>query len=283
MPLAISGYRTVFLSSLLRSTRKLGKNDRAEDQHASDQAIAIHRGIHPKLLRNGKQVPEQGSHHAEDRLCGHQNSRSGWVVGELLPHDLPREADGRGEHTAKQDRPASVPKRFHRGFAEEQCHDQIEQTANDKFQTSKGDGAEILGKFSHNNDLHCPEDGATELVIGYSLNETSIIEYEKATGKSLNYGVFVAIQSQIGNEEIFDDKGNAKTGTIAAPIESHKYVTFEFKLTGFTEESYDVKLAMGVYTALTDGESAEYSYIQNKEPNEGDIYYFTSFKEAVNA
>ena len=44
-------------------------------------------------------------------------------------------------------------------------------------------------------------------------------------------------------------------------ITSYEFALFELKIVGFTDEYKDIKLAMGAYVAVTDGEKTEYSYI----------------------
>ena len=124
-----------------------------------------------------------------------------------------------------------------------------------------------------------PEDGRGGIAIGFTVNNEAIKEYEKATGKTLKYGVFAVLQSRLGNNDVFADDGTVAEGAINADITSYEFALFELKIVGFTDEYKDIKLAMGAYVAVTDGEATEYSYMQGGEPNEGENYYFVSYND----
>ncbi|MBO5261538.1 MAG: hypothetical protein J6B45_00670, partial [Clostridia bacterium] len=66
-----------------------------------------------------------------------------------------------------------------------------------------------------------------------------------------------------------------------AEITNHQFVAFELKIVGFTDTQKDIKLAMGAYVAVTDGETTEYSYMQNDEPGENEKYSFVSYNDIV--
>jgi len=128
-----------------------------------------------------------------------------------------------------------------------------------------------------------PENGKAALVIGYLINNEAIREYEEATGKVLNYGVFAATQGAIENKDVFDKAENAISGAIAVAMESNKYKSFEFRISGFTDENKDAKLAIGAYVAEIDGNAINYSYIQDSSPNEGEKYQFVSYTDIASS
>ena len=127
-----------------------------------------------------------------------------------------------------------------------------------------------------------PEDGRGGIAIGYTVNNEAIIEYEKATGKTLKYGVFAAAKEKLGDSDIFDSNGKVAENAIAAEISGYRFVMFELKIVGFTEEYKDELLAMGAYAKVTDGESTEYAYMQPGTPNENEKYCFVSYNDVLN-
>ena len=105
----------------------------------------------------------------------------------------------------------------------------------------------------------------------------------EATGKTLKYGVFAVLQSRLGDNDVFSEDGTVAEGAINADITSYEFALFELKIVGFTEEYKDIKLAMGAYVAVTDGETTEYSYLQSGTPNENEKYCFVSYNDIVGA
>ena len=128
-----------------------------------------------------------------------------------------------------------------------------------------------------------PEDGRGGIAIGYTVNNEAITEYEEVTGKTLKYGVFAVLQDRLGNNDVFADDGTVAEGVINAEITNYEFVAFEIKIVGFTDTQKDIKLAMGAYVSVTDGETTEYSYMQGGEPNENEKYCFVSYNDIVNA
>ena len=128
-----------------------------------------------------------------------------------------------------------------------------------------------------------PEDGRDGIAIGFTVNNVAIAEYEKATGKTLKYGVFAVLQNRLGDNDVFGEDGTVAEGVINADITSYNFVTFELKIVGFTDTQKDIKLAMGAYVAVTDGEGTEYSYLQFGAPSENEKYCFVSYNDIVNA
>ena len=126
-----------------------------------------------------------------------------------------------------------------------------------------------------------PIDGGGEIAIGFTINSEAIKTYEKISGNTLKYGVFAVLKDKLGNGDIFDANGNAISNAVVAEISNDNYVAVEFKITGFTDDYKDLKLAMGAYVAVNDGENTEYSYLQAGVPNENEKYCFISYGELI--
>ena len=128
------------------------------------------------------------------------------------------------------------------------------------------------------------EAGGDGIAIGYVVNNEAIDEYTSKTGKSINYGVFVASQNKLGENDIFDQEGNKTSGVVSVEITSYEFAVFELKVVGFTDENKGSLLAMGAYVKEADGESAEYSYMQDDTNGEKlGNYYFVSYNSVVNS
>ena len=121
------------------------------------------------------------------------------------------------------------------------------------------------------------------IVIGYVINYDAIAEYEKATGKAVSFGVYAIAQEKLGENDIFDGNGNLAEGAISAEVEKNAYVSFEFKIVGFNDDTKEKLLAIGAYVALTKDKVTEYSYMQLGTPDEGAKYAFTSYTEYLNS
>lgn len=120
------------------------------------------------------------------------------------------------------------------------------------------------------------------IAIGYTVNIKAIAEYTKATGTTLNYGVFAAAKDKIGENEVFDENGTPANGVINSDILNREYVAFELAVTGFKDEHKSIKLAMGAYVAVTKGETTEYFYMQDTSKGElSGNYYFVSYNDIV--
>ena len=140
---------------------------------------------------------------------------------------------------------------------------------------------EIRGALFTCLGYSAPEDGRGGIAIGFTVNNEAIKEYEEATGKTLKYGVFAVLQSRLGDNDVFAEDGTVADGVINAEIINYEFVAFELKIVGFTDTQKDIKLAMGAYVAVTDGETTEYSYMQGDEPKENEKYCFTSYNDII--
>ena len=125
-----------------------------------------------------------------------------------------------------------------------------------------------------------PESGDMAITLGFLVNKQALADYT-STGKEITYGVFAVLKEKLGENDIFDANGEAAEGVLSAEIKNRSFDAFEIKVTGFTEEQKDLKIAMGAYVAIANGDKVEYSYIQSGEPLEGDKYYFVSINSML--
>ena len=126
------------------------------------------------------------------------------------------------------------------------------------------------------------EKGGNSIVIGFTSNSAAISEYEEIAGKTLKYGVFAVSQKKLGDSLIFGENGAVASGVINADLTNSDFAMFDLKLTGFTANNMDDKLAIGAYVIATDENGTEYSYLQDSTKGALDgAYYFASYNEMV--
>ena len=124
-----------------------------------------------------------------------------------------------------------------------------------------------------------PMSGNGGIAVGFSIDNVALNTYEEITGKTLSFGVFAAAQQKLGESTIFDEDGNAMTGTITADLSSYVFDAFEIKIVGFAENQKDLKLVMGAY-ATEDG--VKYSYLQSTNVgSKMGAHYAVSYNEVV--
>ena len=118
------------------------------------------------------------------------------------------------------------------------------------------------------------------IALGFKVNSEAISEYEELTGKTVAYGVFAVTQSKLGTNNIFGENGEMTEGVLGSEIKT-SHTVFEIKITGIPEDKADVKLALGAYVKLTEGEAVEYSYMQPGTPAENEKYCFVSYNDVA--
>ena len=123
--------------------------------------------------------------------------------------------------------------------------------------------------------------GSTGIAVGFAANEAAISEYTEVTGKSVSYGLFAVLKDIIVDNDIFASDGTAAEGVVSTNISRFGYEIFEIKIVGFGEEHKDMKIAMGAYVEVTDGEGTEYFYLQSGTPEENERYCFISYNDVV--
>lgn len=127
------------------------------------------------------------------------------------------------------------------------------------------------------------EVGLGGIVSGFVINLEAIEEYEELTGKTLKYGAFAVSSERLGENEIFNQDGTVAQGVIKNDITERDFGIFELRITGIEDEHKDAKLCLGAYVAVTDGDTTDYSYMQDKTSGEvvGN-YYAVSFNDLAN-
>ena len=80
-------------------------------------------------------------------------------------------------------------------------------------------------------------------------------------GSTLTYGVFAVAEENLGDNEIFNGKGEVAHGAVSVEVSQHGMAAFEISITGFIGGYEDKSLAMGAYVAVTKNGATEYSYM----------------------
>ena len=123
-----------------------------------------------------------------------------------------------------------------------------------------------------------PMSGDAGIAIGFIINNEAVAEYE-ATGKSITFGVYAVAQQKLGENDIFDENGNATAGVINADLTSYSVDAFEIKIVGFADTQKDIKLSMGAYVT-EDGKT--YSYMQSDKAGElVGSYYAVTYNSVI--
>ena len=147
------------------------------------------------------------------------------------------------------------------------CKSTVETVTLDPFFTSLGYSVFVEGNGG--------------ITVGFAVNTKAIAKYEEITGKTLKYGVFATLMDNIGNNSIFNEKGESAQGVISAEIVKIEFAVFELKITGFNEAQKTTKLALGAYISVSYDEETEYFYIQDGKPKENEKYHFASYNDIV--
>ena len=122
--------------------------------------------------------------------------------------------------------------------------------------------------------------GSCGMVVGFKVDFEAIEKFNTLTGKTVAYGVFAAAKDMLGDKDIFDANGEMADVALGSEIET-AHTVFEIKVTNIPEDKADVKLALGAYVKVTDGETATYSYMQAGTPAANENYYFASYNDAL--
>ena len=112
------------------------------------------------------------------------------------------------------------------------------------------------------------EMGTSGIAIGYAMNSEAVELYESTTGKSFNYGAFVASEAILGQEDVLGVQG-----AVCVDVKRQGLSMFELKVVGFTDAIADSKFALGAYIAVSKDGAVEYTYVQNTVPTEGKYSY----------
>ena len=126
------------------------------------------------------------------------------------------------------------------------------------------------------------ENGDGGIAVGYTVNNTAINTYKEIANVSLKYGVFAISQEKLGAGDVFDENGTVAANAISFDVTGYEYSVFVLKIVGFTDAQKEVKLAMGAFVAVNDGEKTTYSYMQDDKAGEKvGNYYFVSYNTIV--
>ena len=116
-----------------------------------------------------------------------------------------------------------------------------------------------------------PENGRGDIAVLFVINYDAIAEYEKASSKSLSFGVFAILYNNIGENGILNNENAVTVG-----IEDD-YFSFEMRITGFeTDDQKEAQLAIGAYVL---DEKGTVSYIQAQDPAEGEEFSSVSYND----
>ena len=126
------------------------------------------------------------------------------------------------------------------------------------------------------------EEGAAGVDIGFKVNKAAVLDYEETMGKTVNFGVFAALESTLGENDVFDSEGNALNGVIAADMTDTDYSIFRIKMAGFDDNQKTIAFAMGAFIKTTAaGGTQECAYLQIAAPSDGSKYYYASYNEML--
>jgi len=125
-----------------------------------------------------------------------------------------------------------------------------------------------------------PENGVGGITVFYLINKKEISEYEKVTGKSLTYGIFVASYESVGEKDAVNSDGTFARGAVGTEIKNKKMDAFEIKVVGFTTEAQkNAKLIISGYVIASKGEDKVVTYLQPEKPSQGSRYNLVTFND----
>lgn len=124
-----------------------------------------------------------------------------------------------------------------------------------------------------------PEYEYDGITIGFTVNNDAVKEYESVMGVDIEYGIFAVLKDALGENDVFDSNATAANGVIAAEISSHGFISFDLKITGFSESQKDTKIAMGAFVREITEEKIKHAYFQKSKPTDGEKYFFISYNE----
>ncbi len=104
------------------------------------------------------------------------------------------------------------------------------------------------------NGYSMPEDGRLQMSIGYIVNKEAIAEYESVAETSISYGVAFALANALDGKAPFDE--TLENVAVVKTTVPKEFLSFDFVVSGFTTELYDLELVMAAYVA--EGDSLVY-------------------------
>ena len=117
--------------------------------------------------------------------------------------------------------------------------------------------------------------------VKYSVNKEAVEEYEAITGDTVSYGIFAVTKNSLGENDVFSSDGTTVSGAVVAEIGNTQFSLIELKIVDIADDQKDVKLAIGAYVGVNNGEATEYSYVQAGTKADGEKYVFDSYNDIV--
>ena len=116
--------------------------------------------------------------------------------------------------------------------------------------------------------------------VGFRIDHDAILEYEETMNVDVKHGIFAVAKEALGENEIFDEDGNAAESVIKAEMPDGKFSIVNLKIVGFTtDKQREAKIAFGLYAIVSSGAQNEIYYLQESAPKNGEKYYFASYNE----
>ena len=127
--------------------------------------------------------------------------------------------------------------------------------------------------------------GKSGIVLGFKVNKAAIKEYEKEMNVTLEYGVFAASQSKLGDGDILTESGEASSNNvIKARLNGSLFDVIQIKVRGFVNDTQRAQgIAMGAYVIDSNQGEIDITYLQPGEPEENAKYEFVSYSQIISA
>ena len=123
-----------------------------------------------------------------------------------------------------------------------------------------------------------------EACVGFEVNFEAKQAYEAQLGKTVNIGIVFASVDRLGGRLPLDKNGNPITleqgKVVAVSLNKYKYSSYDFKLTGFTESTYDMEFLVSPY--MYDGENVYY-YNEDGASKDVEGVSYNDIIEEINA
>ena len=120
------------------------------------------------------------------------------------------------------------------------------------------------------------------MLMAFAVNQKSLKEYEEVTGHKLSFGLFAGLKQRLETNDAVTVDGDPQNGAICADYTTRGFDIIEIKVSGFkTDEHKAAQIALGAYVIATRGEKTEISYLQDKNPLEGEKYVSRSYNNLI--
>ena len=123
-----------------------------------------------------------------------------------------------------------------------------------------------------------PENGEGGVDVSFTVNQKAIDEYEALSGKTVNFGLFVATQKALLENDVFGENQVPSDGVFVAAMNENDFAFMRIKIVGFeTADQKTSKFAFGAYVTV----DSDVFYLQEGTATDGSKYVFTSFNDIV--